>query len=72
MSKQEQETTNKAKENAILSCLCEDIIEKVNKMIEFKIPTRIYTLYFGEIMNLGFYSVQIIFLNPYSVTFWPN
>ena len=40
-----QETTKKAKENARLTRLCEDIIEKVNKILAFKIPTRIYTLY---------------------------
>ena len=45
MSKQVQETTKKAKENARLSRLCEDIIEKDNNMLSFRIPTRIYTLY---------------------------
>ena len=40
-----QETTKKAKEIAILTHLCEDIIEKDNNMLSFRIPTRIYTLY---------------------------
>ena len=40
-----QETTKKAKEIAILTHLCEDIIEKDNKIISFRIPTRIYNLY---------------------------
>ena len=45
LPKQVQETTKKAKEMAILTRLCEDIIEKDNKMLSFRIPTRIYTLY---------------------------
>ena len=43
LPKQVQETTKNSKEIAILRHLHEDIIQKDNKILAFRIPTRVYT-----------------------------